>query len=289
MKKLFLFVIAASALLTSCDNKPKTDQESAEALQTATTQELQAAVSDRDSLLSLVNDISAGMDQIKRLENILSVSNSSNGETSSQRAQIRADIAAIQQTLEQRRQQLADLEAKLNKSSLTNSNLRKTIETLRGQIDSQAAEIESLRTSLDEANAQIGTLNTKVDSLHMTVDTVTSQRDAAQLQSVELANELNTCYYVAASSKELKQHKILQTGFLRKSKLLKGDFDQSFFTKADKRNLTTINLHSKKAKVLTNQPTGSYEIIDNNGQKTLRILNAESFWSLTNYLVVEID
>lgn len=289
MKKLFLFVIAASALLTSCDNKPKTDQESTEALQNATTQELQAAVSDRDSLLSLVNDISAGMDQIKRLENILSVSNSSNGETASQRAQIRADIAAIQQTLEQRRQQLADLESKLNKSSLTNSNLRKTIETLRGQIDSQAAEIETLRTSLNEANAQIGTLNTKVDSLHMTVDTVTSQRDAAQLQSVELANELNTCYYVAASSKELKQHKILQTGFLRKSKLLKGDFDQSFFTKADKRNLTTINLHSKKAKVLTNQPAGSYEIIDNNGQKTLRILNAEAFWNLTNYLVVEID
>jgi len=289
MKKLILLAIAATTMLTSCDNKAKTDAEATKALQEATAQELQIAVSDRDSLLSLVNDISAGMDQIKRLENILSVSNSSNGETTSQREQIRADIATIQKTLEQRRQQLSDLEAKLNKSSLTNSNLRKTIETLRNQIDTQSAEIETLRTSLDEANAQIGTLNTKVDSLNVTVDTITNQRDAAQLHSVELANELNTCYYVAASSKELKQHKILESGFLRKTKIMKGDYDQSFFIKADKRNLTTINLHSKKAEVLTNQPAGSYEIIENNGQKILRILDAESFWSLSNYLVIKID
>ncbi len=289
MKKLILLALAATTLLTSCDNKAKTDAEAAKALQEATAQELQVAVSDRDSLLSLVNDISAGMDQIKRLENILSVSNSSNGETTSQREQIRADIAAIQQTLEQRRQQLADLEAKLNKSALTNSNLRKTIETLRNQIDTQSAEIETLRTSLDEANAQIGTLNTKVDSLNVTVDTITNQRDAAQLHSVELANELNTCYYVAASSKELKQHKIIESGFLRKTKIMKGDYDQSFFIKADKRNLTTINLHSKKAEVLTNQPAGSYEILEKNGQKVLRILDAESFWSLSNYLVIKID
>lgn len=289
MKKLLLLAIAACSLLTACDNKAKSDAESAKALQEATTQELQVAITDRDSLLNLVNDISSGMDQIKRLENILSVANSSNGETASQRAQIRADIAAIQQTLEQRRQQLADLEAKLNKSSLSNSNLRKTIETLRSQIDSQSAEIETLRRSLDEANVQIGTLNSKVDSLNVTVDTITNQRDAAQLQSVELANELNTCYYVAASSKELKQHKILETGFLRKAKLLKGDFDQAFFTKADKRTLTTIDLHSKKAQVLTNQPADSYQIVDNNGQKTLRIVKPEAFWSLTNYLVIKID
>lgn len=290
MKKLILLAAVAGLIFSACDNKPKeNDEESAQALQAATTQELQVAVSDRDSLLSLVNDISSGMDQIKRLENILSVSSGAKGETASQRAQIRADIAAIQQTLEQRRQQLADLEAKLNKSSLTNSNLRKTIETLRSQIDSQAAEIETLRTSLEEANTQIGTLHTKVDSLNVTVDTISSQRDAAQLQSVELANELNTCYYVAASSKELKQHKILETGFLRKSKLLKGDFDQSFFNKADKRNLTEIKLYSKKAQVLTNQPAGSYQIADVNGQKVLRITNPDEFWSLSNYLVIKID
>ena len=289
MKKLFIMALAAAAVLSSCDNKAKEEAAAQQAaLQAASKQELQVAVADRDSLLSLVNDISAGMDQIKRLENILSVSNSS-GESASQRAQIRSDIAAIQATLEQRREQLAQLEEKLNKSNLNNANLRKTIETLRGQIDSQSAEIETPRANLDEAKAKIGTLNQAVDSLNTTVTTVTTERDAAQQESTELNNELNTCYYVAASSKELKEHKILETGFLRKSKLLKGNFDQSFFTTADKRTLTVLNLHSKKAKVLTNQPAGSYEIIDNNGQKALRILNPDSFWALSNYLVIEID
>lgn len=70
---------------------------------------------------------------------------------------------------------------------------------------------------------------------------------------------------------------------------MKGDFDQSFFTTADKRTLTRIALHSKKAEVLTNQPAGSYNIADENGQKVLVITNPEQFWSLSNYLVVKID
>jgi len=289
MKKLFLLALAVVSVMTACNNRENTDAEAQQALQQANADELRDAVADRDSLLSLVNDISAGMDQIKRLENILTVSNGAVSETSSQRSQIRADIAAIQQTLEQRREQLAALETRLNKSNLSNSKLRKTIETLRGQIDSQAAEIETLRTNLDEANARIGSLNQAVDSLNQTVDTVSSQRDAALQESEELANELNICYYVAASSKELKDHKILQTGFLRKSKLMKGDFDQSFFITADKRNLRIINLHSNKAKVLSNQPEGSYQIVEQNGQKVLQIINADTFWSLSNYLVIQID
>ena len=289
MKKLFIIAVAGVSILSACGTKEKTDAEAQQALQEANAEQLRGAVADRDSLLSLVNDISAGMDQIKRLENILSVSNAAAGETSSQRAQIRADIAAIQQTLEQRREQLAALEARLNKSNLTNSNLRKTIETLRSQIDSQAAEIETLRSNLDEAQARIGSLNQAVDSLNQTVDTISSQRDAARQESTELANELNICYYVAASSKELKEHNILQTGFLRKAKLLKGNFDQTFFVTADKRQLRIINLHSKKAKVLTNQPEGSYQIVEQNGQKVLQIVNPDAFWSLSNYLVVQID
>ncbi len=287
MKKLLLAAVGALTLLTACNSKPKTDEEVNQAMQNASAAELQAAISDRDSLLSLVNDISMGMEQIKRLENILAISNTGDGTTP--RAQVEADIRAIQQTLEQRRARLAELESKLKNSNLANSGLRKTIETLRAQIDSQSAEIETLRNSLNDAHAQIGTLNTKVDSLNTTVADVSGQRDAAEQKSTELANELNTCYYVFASNKELKEHKILETGFLRKSKLMKGNFDQSFFNIADKRTLSTINLHAKKAKVLSNQPAGSYDIIDNNGSKTLRILNPQAFWSLSNYLVIEID
>ncbi len=289
MKKKLLFGLVAILGLAAC-NSGKNEEEMAEqARAEATKQELETAVADRDQLLSLVNEINTGMDQIKQLENILTVTNNMPGETKGQREQIQSDIAAIQKALQERRLKLAELEKKLDSSNLTNNNLRKTIASLRNQIDGQAKEMETLKSNLGEANERIGQLDAAVDSLNTTVSDVANERDLAQQESIELANELNTCYYVIATKSELKDHKIIETGFLRKTKLMKGDFDQNFFTTADKRVLTSIALHSNKAEVLTNQPKASYNIEDNNGQKILKITNPDLFWSLGNYLVIKID
>lgn len=289
MKKTLLAGLGALLALSACNQKNETEEAHKQAIADASKVELQNAVADRDQLFLLVNEISQGMDQIKDLENILTVNANAGGETPSQREQIQADIASIQKALQERREKLAELEKKLNNSTLTNNNLRSTIATLRNQIDTQSNEIESLKTNLTAAKARIGELNTAVDSLNTTVTTVTAQKDEAEQQSVDLANELNTCFYAVGSKKELKDNEIIETGFLRKTKIMEGDFDRNFFTTADKRTLTTIPLHSDKAKVLTNQPESSYVIEDVDGQKVLRITNPASFWSLSNYLVVLIS
>lgn len=288
MKKILTLCLAAALLFTGCNNKEKEEQlRQAQAVAEASREELADAVSDRDQLLGLVNEISSSMEQIKQLENILSVSGGN--ETPGQRDQIRADISAIQETLVQRRHQLEDLEKKLSKSNLNNGKLQQTITSLRSQIDSQAGEITALRASLDEARTKIGTLDAQVDSLSTTVTTVTAERDSTDKQNAELTNELNTCYYAIGNKNELKQNNIIETGFLRKTKIMEGDFDRAFFTKADKRTLTAIDLNSNKAEVLTKQPESSYRIVDVNGHKVLQITNPALFWSLSNYLVVKID
>lgn len=290
MKKILTLCLVAGMLLSSCANKEKEEQlRQAQAMAEASREELASAVSDRDELLNLVNEISSSMEQIKQLENILTVQGGTEAPSAGQKAQIRADIAAIQETLAQRRHQLEDLEKKLRNSNLSNSNLQKTVSSLRQQIDSQSAEINTLRASLDEAKTTIENLDTKVDSLNTTVTEVTAQRDSTENRNVELANELNTCYYAIGNKSELKENKIIETGFLRKTKLMEGDFDRAFFTKADKRTLTAIDLNSNKAEVLTNQPEESYKIVDANGHKVLQITNPALFWSLSNYLVVKID
>ncbi|MCX4264979.1 MAG: hypothetical protein OSJ37_09745 [Muribaculaceae bacterium] len=285
MRKLIVIGITGLLILSGCTDKKKLEE--AQKQNDATRAELIEAVSDRDQLLSLVNEISAGMDQIKQLENILSVSGKN--ETPGQRERIQSDIAAIQQTLQQRREKLADLEKKLSASSVANSNLKNTIASLRSQIDSQANEIASLRSNLNEAAGKIGQLDAAVDSLHTTVSNVTAERDSTEQQNTIITNELNQCFYAIGTKSELKENKIIETGFLRKTKLMKGDFDHSFFTTADKRTLTTIDLNSDKAEVLTNQPAGSYVITEANGHKVLRITNPAAFWSLSNYLVIKID
>ena len=289
MKKFVTLSLIAMLGLTACNSGKSDKDKEADALNQATREELANAVAERDQLFSLYNDINQGMEQIKQLENILTVSNSLPGETMTQREQIMSDIAAIQKALQERREKLVELEKKLSSSSKDNSTLRQTISNLRAQLESQATEITSLKENLDQARQRIGQLDAQVDSLSSTVAVVTDERNVAQEETVNLANELNTCYYAIGSKSELKERHIIETGFLRKTKLLKGDFDQSFFTTADKRTLTRIALHSKKAEVMTNQPEGSYVIESDNGQKVLVITNPDAFWSLTNYLVIKID
>lgn len=288
MKKVLTIALVALAVLSGCKNKEQQRQlEEAQAVAEASREELTDALADRDQLLGLVNEISENMEQIKQLENILSVQGSS--ETPGQREQIRADIAAIQATLQQRRERLDELERRLNASNLTTRNLQNTISSLRSQLDSQTAEIGTLRANLGEARARIDTLDATVDSLHTTVTTVSAERDSTLQANTQLTDELNTCYYAIGTKQELKDNNIIETGFLRRTKLMEGNFDQNFFTRADKRRLPSIDLNSDKAKVLTNQPADSYTIISSNGHKVLQITNPAKFWSLSNYLVIQTD
>lgn len=264
---------------------PQTDSL---ALIEASRQELLEAITERDQLIELINDISTSTQEIKDMESIISVN--VNGEGGN-KSQISSNLEAIKATLKERRERLAQLEAQLKKSNTSNSNLLATIETLKAQIDNQTQEIAELKGKLENANREIASLGTKVDSLNTEVETVTQSRDEAQMEAKKQEELANACYIAIGSKDELKSHNILEGGgFLRKTKIMPGDFDKSYFRQADKRTLTTIPLHSKKAKVVTSyQPKGSYEIVDQNGQKVLKILNPSEFWGVSNYLVVEID
>lgn len=288
MKRTLSISVITMAIMVSCSGE-KQSQPSAEETLQLTQAELAQAVADQDSLLSLMNDISAGMAQIKELEHILSTTSVSD-ETPDSRQEIKNDIAAIQRELQARRERLDALENKLRKSQNQNSTLQKSIATLRAQIDDQDKTIASLRTSLADANIHIETLTRDVDSLNSTVAIVNQVREEVENKNNDLNNELATCYYALGNKNELKEHKLIETGFLRKTKVLPSDFESSYFTRADKRTLTLLPLHSSKAKVLTNQPTDSYTIeSDAQGMKSLRINDAKRFWELSNFLVIQID
>lgn len=293
MKHQFTVILAVLMLSASCsggsDAGQAADASKQMSLMDLSKHELATAVAERDTLLRLVMEIASGMEQIKRMENVMVMSGARSDDKVSQRSQLIADISAIRRTIRRQRGQLAELEKRSQESALSSAELSGTIESLRRLIDTQTREIESLQSQLSEANERIGTLNSTVDSLNCTVEAVTDTLDATRATSNELANELNTCYYVVATKQVLREHRIIETGFLRKTKLLKGDFDRDIFTVSDKRHLGRISLGSGKAKIHTNHPAGSYELTDHNGMKMLHITDPAEFWSLTNYLVLEID
>ena len=100
-------------------------------------------------------------------------------------------------------------------------------------------------------------------------------------------SELNRVYYAFGTSKELRENKIIEK---RGRNLLKGDFNKEYFTEVDMRDITELEIGSKKADVLTTHPNGSYSIDkDSNGYLTLKILDTQLFWNTSKYLVIEVE
>ena len=285
----FNSIIISAALLTMLSSCNGTLDRQQQSLEEVSKQELATALGERDQLLALVKEISVGLEQIRQLENFMANAATSPNELAGQKTRILADISKLKKKIQQRKVQLQELESKLKNSTINNTVLQETIHALRIQIDSQIDEIEALKRQLIAANAQIGELNDAVDSLNSTVSTITDERDVAQETSVRFENELNTCYYIIATKSDLKKHHIIESGFLRQTKVMKGDFDKNVFEVSDKRMLETLPLNTSKARILTNHPETSYEMTETDGKKIIKITDPDQFWSLTNYLVIQQD
>lgn len=295
MKNIFYFtwLLIGLTVMPACQRANQQDQEAMrlDSINAALQDSINTANAEKDSLMQLMGDIADGMTQIKELEDIVSVNNL-NGETPDRKKQLRDDIVLIQQSINKHKQRLAELERRLKQSTNYNATMKKSIENLKAQLEDQQKTINGLTEQLAAAHIQIKNLNQSVDSLSNANKTVTREKEAAVQESKQLSHEvdnLNTCYYVIGSKKELKANKIIETGFLRKTKILEGDFEMSYFTKADRRTLSEIPLHSNKAQLLTNHPKDSYEIVDHGNVKALHILNAHRFWEKSNFLVVKVD
>lgn len=289
MKKTALSLLCILALcFCACDGTK--EQSTDAAAETETQDSLRTAIAEKDSLLSLLAAVNNGMNEIKELEKLISVANL-NSETPSRKQQLMNDMTLIKQALADRRKRLEALESRLSKSQNYSDEMKKTVESLKAQITQQEATIADLQKQLYTAKVTIADLNEDVDSLVTQNAQITKEKAAAEEESERLTNALNTCYYVVGSKKELKDNNIIKTGFLRKTKVMESDYELSYFTRADKRTLTELPLHSKKAKVLSKHPEGTYRIDEEpeTKAKTLVILDTTRFWELSNFLIVQIN
>lgn len=286
MKKIFIAIMALGGMMAavSCGNsKLNEEQEKNYRLEDS----LQTALNNADSMFSILYDVTTGLEQISQLEHLLN--GKVNPEDAPARQSIEEQMAVIQQGLIDRRKRIEELEAKLAASNGTSGKLKAQIAQLREQIDQQAATVADLTQQLEAANFKITTLNATVSDLQVTVDTISAAKQQVESERNEAIEALNTVYYVIGNKKELKEHNFLSGGgFLSKSKVLEGDFDKNYMTRADKRTLTAIPLDVKKATLLTKQPEGSYSLERGaNGMLTLLITNPDKFWSKSNLLVIE--
>lgn len=288
MKKTALALCGGAFLIfTACNNgyREKAEQDSLRIAEL--TSNYNEAATFNDSLMLLMGDIYNGLDSINMQEGLLY--NLSGGEHD-RRAEVRNNLSAIKARLAKNHALLEQMERKLRDSGNQNSVLSKTIEQMKERLSQQDSRIIQLENQLAVANDSIINLNAQVAATEQQVQVQTEAKEAAMSAYNEADAQLNTVYYAMGTNKELKQNGLLEKKFLGQTKVLKGDVNENYFTKADKRTLTTIPTGAKKIKIWTNMPAGSYEEIKNEDNTiTLKITNPTEFWTYSPYLVIQLD
>ncbi|MDL2322979.1 hypothetical protein LJC52_03235 [Bacteroidales bacterium OttesenSCG-928-A17] len=286
MKKvLFISLVIATSLFTSCvknSSEYKSLQAQKDSLALLNTQQS----AELNEILSILNDVEENFKEIKTAENYISTQSTTPGEmTPSARERLKSNMQFISETLEKNRQQITELENKLKKSGAQSGQLQKTVANLKAQLEEKTEALAILQDELQRKNYEISKLSENVASLSKNVGELETQTQE-QLQTIKQQwVELNTVYYCFGTSKELKEQNILVSGKV-------GDnFNRAYFTKIpDLNQFLVLPLYAKKGTLLSNHPAGSYEFTkDENGKAVLNVLDPANFWSLTKYLVVQVN
>ena len=201
---------------------------------------------------------------------------------------------AILRTLDQISALLDENKAKIKK-------LNSQLSTLRRQRAQWSKDSEGYRNAIAEKEQELAALEqqvgfqaTTINYLNQIVNDLKQENNKAGENIKKMDTELHKAYYTLGSYRELKEHQVVEkTGGvlgLGRTESLKPDFEKNYFTEIDTRQVTTIPVKRKKAKLVTHHPVGSYEWqkSESGNAEALTIKDPEKFWATSRYLVVEV-
>jgi len=264
-----------------------------------------AAVAERDSVemvkhaldssynqtLMLLNDIEAGFAAINQNEIEMKV-NLKGVETNAtdKRELIKAQMTAIKEGIEKNKAKITELRNLAAKKGKANIKLTETVKRLQAEMDEKIVQIQFFQKELEKKNIVITELNTTVNNQKkdMVVQQNVMDQQKSKIKGQDI--DMNTVWYCVASSKQLREAKIVSNGGLFQSKkLLNNEFDKNVFTKVDLRSISTLVTNSRNVRILSSHPLSSYSLeMDVDKKITIKINDPSAFWSVSKYLVVQI-
>jgi chromosome segregation ATPase len=274
MKKIMLTALTLAMLLvTSCQEERKASV----AVENSVADSLQKVIVQKDNeindMMSTLSQIQEGFREIAEAENRVNIVK--DGERTNKAQQIRENIAFISNTMKHNRELIEKLRQQVRESSLKSDQLKTTIENMVKQLEEKDQQLILLRNELEAKNIHITELDQTITNLNKDVSNLTTESEKKSQTISNQDMQLNTAWFVFGTKKELKEQHIIEDG-----KVLRANFNKSYFTKIDIRVDKEIKLYSKSANVMTPHPSSSYTLDrDANKQYVLRITNPELFWS----------
>lgn len=288
MKRFLLLVLYACTCclyfsVASCgeSSKERSQREKIDSLMSAN----ELGKMNYEDLQEYLSIIANGLDSISVEENELYMSYANGEKSGYNKQRMKQQLFHVREILARHRNRIDELEQKLASSSGDAKKLHTIIVALKQQIEQKDAELAQLRSDLDDSRKNESELRTKVSQMQEIQE---EQQNKIAEQQEEIQNQslkINNAYVRIASKKQLKKDGLLEGGNLfKRAKVDYSKIDLSLFETIDIRNTMTISI-PKKAKIITPVPAGSYTI--SNG--TLTITNPESFWSVSNFLIIQTD
>ena len=243
-----------------------------------------------EKLLADLNDISAGMQSIREAEHILAVEAQTDSKSNKSKAQItslRNDVQALSDAIEGYKAQIA----KLEKSNKTQSaQFKKLIAGLNEELAVRDQKINEINQVLAAREKELGIKTKQIAELNQNVENL-QQESTSQKETISQQDQtMNTVHYLLGSRKNLRDANVITRQGIFCPPIVSTQAQNAAFVDGDMRELTTIALNSKKAKILSVHPSDSYALeAGNDGMQTLKITNPSAFWKQTKYLVVMIN
>ena len=288
MKKIVIIAVAAFSLfMGACDTKK--EKEAGRDSSAATIDSLQQVIAqtqnESNDLMGTIEQIQEGFRQISEAEGRVSTE-TKQGEGTDKQA-VQENMAFIQRTLRLNRDLIANLQQQLRSTNQTNGKMKATLEEMvanfNAKLEEKSQQIEALRAELAAKEIRIAEQDEQISTLSENVSNLAASNAQKEKTVAEQDKELHSAWYVFGTKKELREQKILEKNDVLRSR----DFNRDYFTKIDLRVTKVIKLYSKRARLVTSHPAGSYSLDrDSQGQYTLRITRPETFWSVSRYLVI---
>jgi predicted RNase H-like nuclease (RuvC/YqgF family) len=295
MKKLLFFsVLALYALLfSSCvesSKKYKTLLAQMDSLSVSSA----AKNAEFEEVFATLNEVEEGLKSIREAENILVLQSQKGGAevTATSRERLKSDVAAIGEAIANYKTQIDNLK---RDNRIKSDQFKKRLAAITQELEAKSQLVDDLSRQLAEKEnqlkvktQQIATLDQTVSNLRHDVESLnkesTSQKETISTQDVKL----NTAFYIVGTKAELIAANVMSKGGLFRSAKISYQAEQSAFIKIDIREVTDISLNSKKAKVMSVHPDGTFTLEpDASGMLVLKITNPKSFWEHTKYLVIQ--
>lgn len=296
MTKLkFILVLWAFASILACKNE-RVDMAGYMKERDSLIIENQANKEELAELNSIISTVSAGLDSIAIQEGILYSGKTRDG-VALNRNQIIANINSMAEILKRQREKIQSLQDSLamrsanpNKSSQSIEKLQNVIAFLNKQLAEKDNEIQSLRRDVNSKNKDINQLRTSLSDMRNRAEKAENRTQVVTQALAKQDEIINECYIKIGTKKQLVASGLLKGGFLQKKKVNYEDVDKSKFNAVDIRKFREVTLKSNNPKILTPQPSNNSFHFEENGDGTctLVITNPTQFWSVSNFLIIQL-